>query len=303
MDIATIWYELGDDKRLPRAALAAAGDHRDALIPRFVDLIERRPARGHASYGDETRIFYGFHLLAEWRAHAAYPAMAQLLHGDADPLDELFGDCLTETVYRVMATVFDGDPQPLQDLCLDRRLNEFTRSGMFSALAMAVGHGRLERERFVAFLKDAYYRMPKREGSFVWNGWLEAVASLAIVELRPLAETALARHYVDATVYDRDHFDEEFARHEAAGRADIAGGTEHTRLWTDTLGEFSTWPGFAEPSSTPSRSYSEPPVARPPLAIERDRVVAKPEPYFGHVGRNAVCPCGSGQKFKRCHGR
>jgi preprotein translocase subunit SecA len=24
---------------------------------------------------------------------------------------------------------------------------------------------------------------------------------------------------------------------------------------------------------------------------------------FGHVGRNDVCPCGSGKKFKKCHGK
>ena len=29
---------------------------------------------------------------------------------------------------------------------------------------------------------------------------------------------------------------------------------------------------------------------------------AKDDPYAG-VGRNAPCPCGSGKKFKMCHGR
>ncbi|MBX3500616.1 MAG: SEC-C domain-containing protein [Alphaproteobacteria bacterium] len=24
---------------------------------------------------------------------------------------------------------------------------------------------------------------------------------------------------------------------------------------------------------------------------------------YRHVGRNDLCPCGSGQKFKRCHGK
>ncbi len=29
---------------------------------------------------------------------------------------------------------------------------------------------------------------------------------------------------------------------------------------------------------------------------------AEDDPYAG-VGRNAPCPCGSGKKFKMCHGR
>lgn len=30
--------------------------------------------------------------------------------------------------------------------------------------------------------------------------------------------------------------------------------------------------------------------------------IATPSP-FGHVGRNDPCPCGSGKKFKKCHGK
>jgi preprotein translocase subunit SecA len=35
-------------------------------------------------------------------------------------------------------------------------------------------------------------------------------------------------------------------------------------------------------------------------------VVQKPETFVRHerkVGRNEVCPCGSGKKYKHCHGR
>jgi len=28
-----------------------------------------------------------------------------------------------------------------------------------------------------------------------------------------------------------------------------------------------------------------------------------PAPQFNHVGRNDPCPCGSGKKFKLCHGK
>jgi uncharacterized protein YecA (UPF0149 family) len=28
-----------------------------------------------------------------------------------------------------------------------------------------------------------------------------------------------------------------------------------------------------------------------------------PRKVFGKVGRNDPCPCGSGKKFKQCHGR
>jgi preprotein translocase subunit SecA len=41
-------------------------------------------------------------------------------------------------------------------------------------------------------------------------------------------------------------------------------------------------------------------LERPAEAPERDP--ANPETW-GKVGRNEPCPCGSGRKFKHCHGR
>jgi uncharacterized protein YecA (UPF0149 family) len=31
--------------------------------------------------------------------------------------------------------------------------------------------------------------------------------------------------------------------------------------------------------------------------------IPKADPVFYNVGRNKMCPCGSGKKFKKCHGR
>ena len=30
---------------------------------------------------------------------------------------------------------------------------------------------------------------------------------------------------------------------------------------------------------------------------------AQPAPVMGKVGRNDPCPCGSGRKYKKCHGQ
>ena len=57
-------------------------------------------------------------------------------------------------------------------------------------------------------------------------------------------------------------------------------------------------------SSMPRR---KPPVARQPVASRARRLVrANPEPFVRDgrkVGRNEPCPCGSGKKYKQCHGK
>jgi preprotein translocase subunit SecA len=47
----------------------------------------------------------------------------------------------------------------------------------------------------------------------------------------------------------------------------------------------------------------EAPAARPAARPQQQRVSAPPVRREGpKIGRNDPCPCGSGQKFKKCHG-
>ena len=39
-----------------------------------------------------------------------------------------------------------------------------------------------------------------------------------------------------------------------------------------------------------------------PPAAQPGRTVTNADDEFAGVGRNALCPCGSGKKYKRCHG-
>ncbi|HSS68312.1 MAG TPA: preprotein translocase subunit SecA [Nocardioidaceae bacterium] len=63
--------------------------------------------------------------------------------------------------------------------------------------------------------------------------------------------------------------------------------------------------GLAQPSAPTNLSYSAPTVDGD-SGVDEARPVASAAPAasdeFAGVGRNALCPCGSGRKFKRCHG-
>lgn len=51
------------------------------------------------------------------------------------------------------------------------------------------------------------------------------------------------------------------------------------------------------------RASTSPAPARPPAASVADAQGGKPMRPVTKVGANQPCPCGSGQKFKRCHGK
>ncbi len=64
-----------------------------------------------------------------------------------------------------------------------------------------------------------------------------------------------------------------------------------------------TIPQFAEAISGSSRSYRRSPSimpTNPRISTQRER--SSDHSYIERVGRNDLCPCGSGKKYKRCHG-
>jgi preprotein translocase subunit SecA len=74
--------------------------------------------------------------------------------------------------------------------------------------------------------------------------------------------------------------------------------------------------GMIESHPTPLDSYATEPamamelaggngtaIAMEPRPMRADGIDANDPSTWRNVGRNAVCPCGSGKKYKHCHGR
>jgi preprotein translocase subunit SecA len=60
-------------------------------------------------------------------------------------------------------------------------------------------------------------------------------------------------------------------------------------------------PGLQRPKRPAGLQYSAPSADGPGQVEQRADSSAKSDP-FARVGRNDLCPCGSGRKYKRCHG-
>ena len=59
-------------------------------------------------------------------------------------------------------------------------------------------------------------------------------------------------------------------------------------------------PGLARPRRAGQLNYTAP--SEDATGTAEQRTTAAGEADFSRVGRNAPCPCGSGKKFKQCHG-
>src|SRR5690606_22598596 len=60
-----------------------------------------------------------------------------------------------------------------------------------------------------------------------------------------------------------------------------------------------TGPAPGRPAAAPARPAAQPVTSRAAVA-EMD---PRDPGTWGKVARNAVCPCGSGKKYKHCHGK
>ena len=75
------------------------------------------------------------------------------------------------------------------------------------------------------------------------------------------------------------------------GRLDAAGATSLVEPVTAAVDELLAPPGAAEARAAADAAQAE--LAQKPQPFRRE----------ARVGRNALCPCGSGKKYKFCHGR
>src|SRR5712691_1576675 len=296
MDIERILDELTHYKRLPVEAIRAADADRAAVLPAFLQVIERYVAASPEERAKPSPIFFIFHMLGSWREQSAYRPLARLLCCPEEDIEQALSDCTTETCHRVMAAVFDGDPRPLYEVILDPEANQFVRSRMCETLAMVTLRGELPREEAARFFAAGFTDIKPEMDCFVWNGWQSAIAALGLEELRPLVKQAFERGFVDPMWLGFEHFEQ-----------DLRAATEHPdappwldddeyALFGDAVEEFSKWYCFSPRYEEDRRRAA----AASAKTVRWDTIQAQATNPFRHVGRNDPCPCGSGKKFKKC---
>jgi uncharacterized protein len=290
MDCREILYRLAHAQGLPEDAIRAARDARAEVAPGLVDFVERYLAGEAGAHELEGALFFVFHLLGEWREHAAYRPLARLLAGPPDQLERALGDAITENAHRVMAAVFDGDPQPLYDAIEAEHADEFARSRMLEALAMVTLAGDLDRGNVATYLRDGFMTLRPHAQNFVWHGWQSAIALLGLSELRSLVKSAFDRGLIGGEVMSLEDFRADLkhalAHPESPWRSSSA---KEFTLFGDTIEELSWWHAF-------SPEYLDRKAAR----ADGDGLAEPVTNLYRHVGRNDPCPCGSGKKFKKC---
>jgi hypothetical protein len=241
----TILSALEKQGPLPTAALCAAGQSRDDMVPVFLDYIERLQSADISELETFGAFIFIFHLLGEWRDVRAYRPLAKLLRRESDFMDALMGDALTETSARVMAGVFDGDLKPLFQIILDDEADAYVRGEMFDTLAMLALQNPTQGADIKLFLTEFFDLGGPSTSEEVWWSWATCIAALGLSNM-----TAPVRSAFESGLISKDHsryedFEAQLSATIDKGRPDWFEKRPNNQLISNTIAELGSWHCFA----------------------------------------------------------
>lgn len=232
-------------------------------------------------------------LLSQFRETRAYPLIIELLSAPPDIPYLLLGDSLTEHACRMLASLFDGNLQPLMTLAENADADDFARSAALDALVILVAQGIVPQDEVVAYFESLFRGRLPRKHDFIWSALVSDALHLSPDTLFEDMQQAFADDLIDPMYIDMKFVDLQMQRGRDALLEEFA-SDRHRTLITDTIGELEKWYAF-RPEEVPSLSQT--PYFAP---VFNPTTVVRAEPK---VGRNDPCPCGSGKKYKKCHGK
>jgi hypothetical protein len=284
----SLYLAFAESEELPAAAMREAVARWDECGDFFLDVLKGYAAGelDPTADGDAPPIL--LHLLGQRRETRAFLPLLALLRQDGEMLEAALGDTLTETLPRILVAVFDGDPTALEDMIADPRIDPTCRWSAIDAFMGLHLDGAVDAPRaarLLARIADAAFD-PE---DMAWIGWLNACALLDDPELAERARLAIE----DGRIMPAEFGVAEFDRARAERVAGAARLREDTAPIADAAALLGQWYGYTEAGIAARRK-----AATLGRSVGRDTHV---DPYRG-IGRNDPCPCGSGRKFKKCHG-
>lgn len=292
----------------PTEAVRWALGQRESLAPHFLAVLERVARDPAAASEDDENLFaWAYVYLAVWRDTRAWEPMLALLRQPTEVVDELLGDMVHECYGRALASVCPGDVAPLRELALDESVSVWFRMAVLDAWRLRVllaGAPLEEMENALLSLGEqcasAMRSATDDDEDDDWAALLlpnliNEAGQLHSQRLQPVVHGWFDEGLVDPMAMRRDDYDWLMARELLL--PEERGADRHDGYVDDPVEETRWWGCWQERSSN-SLPFTSTPLL-PQLHDPARTTFVRPEPK---VGRNEPCPCGSGRKYKKCHG-
>jgi uncharacterized protein len=275
---------------------ALATPCRDEAAPELLSVVERYTSGADRSDETARAVFFIVHLAGEKQDTRVFSLLCRLAQ-DGEAVEAALGDATTTTFKQILISTYDGNLDTLKGLIEAAEADEFVCADALEVLAYLTATGRIPREETEAYLTRLYDTLQSQQESFVWSGWVLAIALLGLETLSGVVHQAFERGLIEPMVMGYDDFLRDLERtladpeRMAGFEYDLIGPLE------DAIGELSGWSAFLDAAQEDQDGWPTSPEDAG-LAFA-DTPLPFVDPLKG-VGRNDPCPCGSGKKFKKC---
>jgi hypothetical protein len=317
MNPSDIMAELsGAEGDFPREAMEAAIAQPEESTPHLLDYLREVIDDPDSDYVEAMGPIMAIYLLSQFRETRAYPLLVEMASLPSDRVEILFGDFITEGLGRALASVSGGEIGGIQQLIENEEADEWARTAGIDALMILLSQGLLSPEALQAYYQTLYHRLERSE-SVVWGELTHSTATLHFSDLRPEISRAFADDLIDHLLIDEEGINEIFDKDAEATFYEEIVDNRHYQLIDDAIGELEGWEVFnMDPDDYDDddeeeeydeefeefmRGLAAPPL--PPIDEPFDEPVETFVRTGEKIGRNDPCPCGSGRKYKQCHGK
>lgn len=181
-----------------RAEMDEALTLREEITPRLLAILEAVAADpGLYDAQDHYAAVYAVALLAHFQEPTAHLPIIRAFSIPQEPLDNLWGDMVTETLPALLIQTCNGDLSAIKKLVLDRQAPEFTRTAAVVALTYAVTKGMTERDVVLAFLSSLFTGSEAEADSYFWGSVVCALCDLHPAEVMEVIQQAFADGLID----------------------------------------------------------------------------------------------------------
>jgi hypothetical protein len=275
----------------PRSAIKFANQHREEVAPFLIESLSEMAADPSIANDSEYVLhLYAMHLLALWRDTRAYAPLAALGHHSYNVLENVLGDTITESYGRCLASVCDGNIEPLKSIFEDAHASHWARNAALDAWMVRVLEGDASREELVEYLKSRgnYESTRLQQADAVPEEFevLDCIVSVATdigaVDMLESIDNWFLNNLLDTSIADKKWVHERIREpFDVSRKRELGYDKGYIR---DIEREMGWWSGFTDAPSAPQTRQTLP-IRKGPK-----------------IGRNEPCPCGSGKKYKKCHG-
>ncbi len=246
-------------------------------------------------------------LLRELKAEDSLDAILDFLGQEEEQINYWLGDFITESMWSVLAACGRNQLGPLLDFMKEPGRYTWSKAAIAEAVNQLVFEKLITRETAINWLKEVIeYHLNK----------VNTIDNLADTDLNG----ALVGIFLDLQAHELSHlvkqmFDERLVPHSYAGdwptverELDRSADRSWAKRKLETI--FETYDIYRKVNERLERdkrySKEDDEIFEDPGDFDDDFYYTPPEPYVRQepkVGRNDLCPCGSGKKYKKCHGK